>query len=115
MSFNPLWFERYTDQKTILFDDFRGEIPIQQLLRLLDIYPTQVPIKGRSEWLRVDHIYITSNFHPRELYPGDKQLPALMRRITDLVHLTGEAGAEGDSPAGPYDPFLELALPECMT
>ena len=39
------WFDGYNGQDIVLFDDYRGEYPLPMLLRLLDRYPLQLPIK----------------------------------------------------------------------
>lgn len=75
------WFDGYTGQKNVIFDDFRGEIGFSLLLRLLDRYPMQVPIKGgHVEW-SPEKIYITSNQAPEEWYAGFHDEAPLMRRI----------------------------------
>lgn len=41
------WFDGYQGQKVAIFDDFRkGDTEFQWFLRLLDMYPINVPVKG---------------------------------------------------------------------
>lgn len=83
---SQIWFDGYEGQDTILFDDFYGgAIKYGFLLKLLDGYKFDVPIKGgftRKLWKRV---IITSNANPRDWYP-DGLSPALRRRIKEIVH-----------------------------
>ena len=65
-------------------DDFSGEMPLVQLLRLLDRYSVQVPFKGGYLWFCPDTIVITTNVHPRKWYnywERDSSFEALKRRI----------------------------------
>lgn len=68
-----VWFDGYSGQPTILIDEFRGQIPFQYLLRLIDPHPSleYVQVKGGSvpaQWTRV---VITSNIHPKYWYNED--------------------------------------------
>jgi len=80
---NGLWFDGYDGQKTVLFDDFYGEIPYSFLLRLLDRYPLQVPIKGGSAHWTPTHIILTSN---KEVTSWYDDTAALSRRISEIIH-----------------------------
>jgi hypothetical protein len=82
------WFDGYEGQKLVLFDDFdKGQISFRLLLRLLDRYPMQVPIKGGFvEWCpRV--IYITSNLGPARWYPSEDYM--VLHRRLDVVQNMG--------------------------
>lgn len=83
-----LWFDGYDPykHKTILMDDFYGGcIKYGYLLKLLDGYRFQLPVKGSFAWKSYTRVIITSNKPPAEWYP-DGLSPALKRRITDIVH-----------------------------
>lgn len=84
------WFDGYSGQQAVLFDDFCGELPLVFFLRVLDIYPIDVPVKGSFVPWRPRRIYITSNKPLSEWYPwvglDDPQLPALTRRIHETIH-----------------------------
>lgn len=83
------WFDGYTGQKTLLLDDFYGDIPYSQLLKVLDRYPLQVPIKGGFVHAQWDTVIITSNKQPEFWYP---EITALKRRITESHDLTQPNG-----------------------
>jgi len=86
------WFDGYNGQASALLDDFRSShIRFTSLLRLLDRYPLQVPIKGGFVQWRPQKIYITSPGHPKDCYDvGDENVAQLLRRITKIWY-TGEA------------------------
>lgn len=86
------WWDGYTGQKTVLFDDIRGDFcPFHEWLRLLDIYPLQKQFKGG--WVHVQYTtaIITCPFPPEVLWMnrGDEELRQLTRRITEVVRVTG--------------------------
>lgn len=80
------WWDGYNGEKTILLDDYYGYLSYSDLLRVLDRYKLQVPIKGGFVGARWDTIYITSNKPPQEWYSVGLT-PALARRITTTYHL----------------------------
>lgn len=79
-----LWFDGYNGQDVLVIDDFYGNIKYHYLLRLLDIYPMQVEIKGGTVWANWTIVYITSNKSPHEWYSKISEIcpDALWRRIT---------------------------------
>lgn len=82
------WFDGYVGQKLVLFDDFNGgELKLTMLLKVLDRYPMQVPVKGGfANWCPKE-IYITSNIDPNNWFPNAnaEHVRALKRRFTNVV------------------------------
>lgn len=81
------WFDGYDGESNVLFDKFSGSyFALTYLLKLLDRYPMQVPIKGGFVSFVPRKIYITSNYPPEEWYPTAKpeHVAALIRRLTDV-------------------------------
>lgn len=81
------WFDGYDSHEAVLFDDFDGGwFKLGYLLKLLDRYTFQVPMKGGYLWWNPPKIYITSNIDPRLWYQGasSAQVDALMRRLTQF-------------------------------
>ena len=64
------YFSDWKDNKIICIEDMRGEIPYNELLKLLDGYHKyySVKIKNGYKLVDLDKIYITSLLHPRECY-----------------------------------------------
>lgn len=82
-----VWFDGYDGHRTILFDEFCGQIPYRKMCRLLDGYPMKLQTKGgfcNKRWTRV---FITSNVPFEDWYPGQADAKykwdALRRRITN--------------------------------
>lgn len=83
---NPLWWDGYEGQETILFDDFYGEICLTQMLHILDRFPLTLPVKGSMVPAMYTRVIITSNDPPETWYNSLNHSPssigALMRRLT---------------------------------
>lgn len=79
------WWDGYQGEESVIIDDFYGWLKYDEILRLTDRYPLQVPIKGGFTEFLAKLIIITSNRPIREWYSGawftDISLRALMRRI----------------------------------
>lgn len=80
------WWDGYSKQEVVLFDDYDGTIPIDTLLQVLDGYGRGVllPIKGShiNCWART--FLFTSNRDPDSWYPHatQEQRAGLRRRFT---------------------------------
>ncbi len=87
------WFDGYAGQAAALFDDFVGckNRKFGFLLRLLDRYPMNVPVKGGFVNWRLLRIYITSNLPPEHWFLGvtHEQVLALRRRFSTVTHFGG--------------------------
>lgn len=86
-----IWMNKYDNHPAALLDDFDGRMskyPLKHLLRLLDIYTLDAPVKGGfTEW-RPKRVHITTNYHPREWYDWNTREPqwgALVRRFSKVV------------------------------
>lgn len=78
------WFDGYNLEADVIIDDLSPESlpPRSTMLRLLDRYPMQVPVKGGFVNWQPKRIFLTSNMCIEDLYPGDR---AVHRRITETV------------------------------
>lgn len=89
---NLKWpFAEYRGQSVVVFDDYRGELPIGYFLKLIDGHPVTVPLMyvGNKPWVPTK-IYITSNRHPKDWYPklDDESYQALCRRFNYIEQFT---------------------------
>lgn len=86
------WFDNYSGDPKVLFDEFdgaRSKTELGMLLNCLDKYPLRLPIKGSHTFADWEEVWITTNFHIRDWYDWTKreaQYRALLRRI-DRVYL----------------------------
>jgi len=80
---SPLWFDGYRGEKTLLIEEFEvGGISREMMLKILDIYPLQVPVKGGSVYAQWTKVYITANFDFTSVWDT-----ALKRRVTSVKEL----------------------------
>lgn len=87
---NSKFWDGYTQQKRVIFDDFSGceyESQYRFLLRILDRYKISVEIKGGSIPLNSPEIYITCEFPPSHYWNGN-QLAQIERRCAEIRQIT---------------------------
>lgn len=76
------WFNGYSGEDVVILDEYRGGAPDSFILRLLDRYPMEVPIKGGFvPWLPT-RIIITSNLAPEDMHNAVG--PAFRRRLKTM-------------------------------
>jgi len=83
------WFDGYTGQQVAIFDDFYGDVSIDVMLKVLDLYKLNVPVKGGFVAWNPKRIYITSNKSPTDWYNelNMNQLEALLRRFHKIEYV----------------------------
>lgn len=122
------WFDGYDGEQVILIDEFRGQVPLQRMLQILDIYPLRVECKGTSLPARFRMIFLTSNTQPDDWYPDvpgkvtrQAERDALSRRLGTRTSRFINASSRGElhsllalalpSPTIPYQPVPWLPAP----
>lgn len=86
----PTWWDGYNSDKVVIMDEFRSQLPMSFLLRLMDRYPMRVQYKGGSCQFLADYILFTSSKHPRDWYSdqGDDKIAQLLRRFVRIIEVT---------------------------
>lgn len=85
------FFSDWKDARVICIEEFRGQIPYSEMLKLLDGYHNYyfVNIKGGQKFIDLDKIYITSPYSVEDCYPRQNQkidsIEQIKRRITEWV------------------------------
>ena len=62
------WWDGYKQHECVIIDDFYGWIKYDDLLKICDRYPYQVPVKGSFEQFTSKYIWITSNVGLESIY-----------------------------------------------
>ncbi len=79
------WWDSYRQQDTVIFNDFRGELPYAIMLQLIDKWPMTVPRRNREPMPFISkHVIITSSLPPQDIYrnrDAEDSLAQLLRRI----------------------------------
>lgn len=83
-------FDGYNGQDVLVFEEFNSQIPIEEMLNYLDIYPLSLPARYTDRTACYTKIYITSNLPLREQYQDVQEYrpetwKALLRRIHRIV------------------------------
>lgn len=90
------WFDGYGGEAVVLLDDIRGDdIKFNFLLRLLDVFPLKVPVKGGFVDWCPSTIIVTTPAHPRDwsVYYPFEDMNQLVRRIGVCVECHRENNA----------------------
>lgn len=84
------WWDNYESQEAILFDDFRGQLPLNEVLRICDRYAYSVPRRGRAPVpLMAKRIYFTSCKRPEEVFKENESIDQLHRRLAEIKFFDG--------------------------
>lgn len=88
-------FDSYKGQDVIVFEEFRSDLTLSEMLNYLDGYPVELPCRYVNKRACYTKVYITTNVDLREQYynqqTAHKQTwDAFLRRIHKVVVYTGE-------------------------
>jgi len=95
------WFDGYDAHTHVIFDEYRGQLPIDSFLTLIDRNETTVQTKGSTQQFVATFIVITSPCHPilwnhnGGLNAQEDKYAQLNRRITHITNMD-------DSTQNPY-------------
>lgn len=89
-----IYWDNYNGTDDVVIDDFGGEIPLRQMLKICD--ETKLQVQNKGSWMNFcsKRVFITSNMHPREWWNEDQRgyeanYKAFLDRITSIEHMTG--------------------------
>lgn len=87
-------FDSYACQPVMLFDEYRSQIRISDMLSYLDIYPVELPARYSNRVMCAEKIYFTSNWRLEDQYKniqdGDAESwKAFLRRIHEVWMFDG--------------------------
>lgn len=79
------WWDAYDGHKTVIMNDFRGQIPYGDMLNLVDKWPYQVSRRGREPTpFLAERVIVTSSLHPEQVYKNrneEDKIEQLLRRF----------------------------------
>lgn len=80
-------FDRYNQENTLCFDEFRSSLPIGDMLDYLDGYPLALPARYANRQACYETVYIISNIDLTEQYPNVQlNEPATWRAFLRRIH-----------------------------
>ena len=83
-------FDGYNGQAVLVFEEFSGQIPIEDMLNYLDIYPLYLPARYSDRVACYTQVYITSNLPLEKQYHTEQwerleTWRAFLRRIHIII------------------------------
>lgn len=79
-------FDTYSGEDVLVFEEYRSNLPIENILNYLDIYPLQLPARYNNRQACYNFVYIVSNWKLEDQYRNiqsehSETWDALLRRI----------------------------------
>jgi len=111
------WWDGYVAEQYVLLDDFDIHHAClgSHLKRWADRYSFPAEWKGGKTDIRPVHIFVTSNYHPDEIWTDEKEKPilmAIMRRFTVVTMAMGAHYSREKDGFNPqrvnYDPYADM-------
>ena len=104
-------FDDYHGQDVIVFEEFASQLPIEEMLNLLDVYPLMLPARYSDKVACYTKVYITSNLPLSRQYQAVQQYhpetwKAFLRRIRTFTEYR-ENGAPITRPVSEWRWMLE--------
>lgn len=83
-------FDSYSGQDVLVFEEFASQIPIEDMLNYLDVYPLMLPARYSDKVACYTKVIITSNLPLEKQYVSDqiekrKTYNAFLRRINYVI------------------------------
>ena len=83
-------FDGYHGQEVLVFEEFSRQVPIEDMLNYLDIYPLSSPARYNDKTACYTTVYITSNLPLEKQYRGEQwdrpeTWRAFLRRIHNVI------------------------------
>lgn len=83
-------FDAYCIQDVLVFEEFNSQIPIEEMLNYLDIYPLELPARYSNRVACFSKVFITSNIPLEQQYRSvqidrPETWKAFLRRIHNIV------------------------------
>ena len=100
-------FDAYHGQGVLVFEEFRSQVPIAEMLSYLDIYPLMLPARYNDRVACYHTVYIVSNIPLQEQYIAEQRLEsvtwkAFLRRISTITEYWGN-GLTMEHKKGEYN------------
>lgn len=100
-------FDSYNCQEVLVFDEFRSQLPISDMLNYLDIYPLELPARYANKYACYETVYILTNWKLEDQYK-EVQLndmeswAAFLRRIHEVRVYSEDKAVTVYSPVEKY-------------
>lgn len=87
---NGIYFDSYNGEPALVFEEFQSQIPIEDMLNFIDVYPLKIPCRYADKVACFTTVYLTSNLPLEDQYKWiqierPKTWEAFLRRITKVI------------------------------
>ena len=90
------FFDGYQGQDILVFEEFNSQIPIEEMLNYLDIYPLRLPARYNDKTACFTKVYITSNIPLYSQYKeAQMQRPETWNAFSRRIHKIIEYRSDG--------------------
>ena len=91
-------FDGYHGQEVLVFEEFSSQIPIEDMLNYLDIYPLALPARYNDKTACYTMVYITSNLPVEKQYRSEQwDRPETWRAFLRRIHTVIEYLPDGST------------------
>lgn len=96
---NGIKFDSYSGQDVLVFEEFASQIPIEEMLNYLDVYPLMLPARYTDKVACYTKVIFTSNLpldkqYVREQVEKPKTYNAFLRRINYVIEYDKKGNAK---------------------
>lgn len=89
-------FDGYSAQDVLVFEEFASQVPIEDMLSFLDIYPVYLPARYSDRVACFTTVYITSNLPLEQQYVMEQmEHPETWKAFLRRIHTVVEYRADG--------------------
>ena len=105
--YSDLPFDNYDGEEVLIFEEYRSQIKIDQMLNYLDIYPLRLRARYNNKVACYQKVYVVSNWKPYEQYKNVQlEHPETWRAFVRRFHKVAEFKNGGLEPASKTAAFL---------
>lgn len=80
-------FDTYSGEDVIVFEEFRSDLPVGNMLNYLDVYPLQLPARYNNRQACYNFVYIVSNWNLDDQYHNTRiEQPETWRAFIRRIH-----------------------------
>lgn len=107
-----VWFDGYDRHKAVLFDEYAGQVQLNEWLTYIDVHPIRVEVKCGTILYNPEFVYVTSNKYPWDWYDRktesagghEKDRTVWIRALCERIHEWHYWSKDGSDAAIPENP-----------
>lgn len=106
---NGIRFDAYHGEDVLVFEEFASQIPIEEMLNYLDMYPLMLPARYNDKVACYTKVYITSNLPLNKQYVNVQiDRPRTYNAFLRRINYVEEFKADGSITKKTYHPEVKI-------